>query len=387
VTDTLDAPADMRVMGIVHRALRRDLGRARELLAVEAAVTTGQRVALGEHLVWLMSLLHEHHQGEDRGLWPRVRANNPLAGPLLDAMDHDHHALAPGMAAVEQAAQDFRRGGPARPVLDALDRLEGTLLPHLQREEDQMMPVVSATLTQREWAEYDHEQNTQGRSSIRLGMLGHWLIDGLTPAQAQLVTGLVPPVQRFVLVRAIGPLYRRQARRRWGARPSGFGVDRGRRFPLVTNGAVRVEVAASPSQVWTVLADPSRVGEWSHEAVGARWLDGADEAVPGARFEGRRRPCLITTVEADRRIVWRTRGGVGHDSTQWSFTLEPLPRGTRITQSFQVLTCARWYAALISLAVPAHKDCALSLTKDLVALGELAATAAAQPRVTTPRES
>lgn len=192
MTDTLDAPADMRVMGIVHRALRRDLGRARELLAVEAAVTTGQRVALGEHLVWLMSLLHEHHQGEDRGLWPRVRANNPLAGPLLDAMDHDHHALAPGMAEVEQAAQDFRRGGPARPVLDALDRLEGTLLPHLQREEDQMMPVVSATLTQREWAEYDHEQNTQGRSSIRLGMLGHWLIDGLTPAQAQLVTGLVP---------------------------------------------------------------------------------------------------------------------------------------------------------------------------------------------------
>ena len=391
MSDVVDAPADTRVMGIVHRALRRDLVRARELLVVEAALTPDQRAALGEHLAWLMTFLHEHHEGEDRGLWPRVRANSPAAGPLLDAMDHDHHAIAPGMAAVEQAAAAFRRGGPARPVLDALDLLEGTLLPHLQREEDQVMPVVSATLTQREWAEYDREQNIQGRSPMRLGMVGHWLIDGLPPGEADLVTGLVPPVQCFVLVHAIGPLYRRQARRRWGARPSGFGVDRGRPFPLVTRGAVSVDVAASPSQVWAVLADQTRVGEWSHEAVGARWLDGADKAVPGARFEGRsrarifrwRRPCLITTAEADRRIVWRTRGGLGHDSTQWSFTLEPLPRGTRITQSFQVLTCARWYAALISLAVPAHKDRALSLTKDLVALGELAAAGAEQPRVTT----
>jgi hypothetical protein len=394
VTDALDTPADTRVMGIVHRALRRDLARAREVLAVEPALTPDQRAALGEHLLWLMTFLHEHHQGEDRGLWPRVRANNPDAGALLDAMDHDHHAIAPGMAAVEQAAQDYLRGGPVRPVLDALDLLEGILLPHLQREEDQVMPVVSASLTQREWAEYDHEQNIQGCSPIRLGMVGHWLIDGLTPAEADLVTGLVPPVQRFVLVHAIGPLYRRQARRRWGARPSGFGVERGRQFPLVTRGAVSVDVPASPPQVWAVLSDPTRVGQWSHEAVAARWLDGAQEAVAGAWFEGRsrarifrwRRPCLITTAEADRRIVWRARGGLGHDSTQWSFTLEPLPRGTRITQSFQVLTCARWYAVLISLAVPAHKDRAGSLTKDLVALGELAATGATQSRVPTPRE-
>lgn len=258
-----------------------------------------------------------------------------------------------------------------------------------------MLSVVSATLTQREWAEYDHEENVEGRSPMRLGMVGHWLIDGLTPAEAELVTGLVPRFQRFVLVHAIGPLYRRQARRRWGARPSGFGIDRGRRFPLVTHGTVSVDVAASPPQVWAVLADPTRVGEWSHEAVGATWLDGADEAVPGARFEGRsrarifswRRPCLITRAEADRRIVWRTHGGVGHDSTEWSFALEASPRGTRITQSFEVLTCTRWYAAVISLAVPAHKDRATSLTEDLVALGELAAAGAVQSRVTTPRAS
>ena len=59
MTDALEAPADTRVMGIVHRALRRDLARAREVLAVEDALTPAQRTAVGDHLLWLMAFLHE----------------------------------------------------------------------------------------------------------------------------------------------------------------------------------------------------------------------------------------------------------------------------------------------------------------------------------------
>ena len=390
MSDALDGPADTRMMGIVHRALRRDLARAREVLAVEVALTPDQRTAVGEHLTWLMGFLHEHHEGEDRGLWPRVRAANPDAGPLLDQMDRDHHAIAPGIAAVEQAAEALRRGGSAAAAVEAIDLLEETLLPHLRREEDEMLPVVSASISQREWGEQDQEENIEGRSPLRLGMIGHWLLDGLTPAEAELVTGLVPPVKRFVLVHAIGPIYRRQARRRWGARPSGFGVDRGRGFPIRTHGTVSVDVTATPAQVWAVLSDPTRVGEWSNEAVGARWLEGADEAVRGAWFEGRshagvfgwRRRCLITAAEPNRRLTWQTRGGIGHDCTQWSFTLEPSTRGTRITQTFEALACARWYAAVISRAVPAHNDRADSLTEDLRNLGQLAAGPSREATVT-----
>jgi hypothetical protein len=387
MSDALDAPADTRVMAIVHRALRRDLARARQVLAVEDALTPAQRVAVGDHLRWLMVFLHEHHQGEDRGLWPRVRAANRDAGPLLDQMDRDHHAIAPGMAALEQAAETLRGGGPAAPVLDAIDLLEANLLPHLRREEDEMMPVVSASLTQRGWNAYDQKENIEGRSPLRLGIVGHWLLDGLTPDEAELVTGLVPPVKRFVLVHAIGPIYRRQARRRWGPQPRGFGVDTGRRFPIATHAAVSVEVTATPEQVWTVLSDPTRVGEWSHEAVAATWLDGADQAVPGAWFQGRsharifrwRRHCLVTTAIPHRHLTWRTRGGIGHDSTEWSYSLEPSPRGTQITQTFDVLACARWYAAVISLAVPAHKGRADSLAEDLRNLGRLAANPTQEP--------
>ena len=39
---------------------------------------------------------------------------------------------------------------------------------------------------------------------------------------------------------------------------------------------VETEVSASPGQVWTLLTDVTRVGEWSHECRAASWLVGDD---------------------------------------------------------------------------------------------------------------
>jgi uncharacterized protein YndB with AHSA1/START domain len=194
-------------------------------------------------------------------------------------------------------------------------------------------------------------------------------------------------------VHGIGPLDRRKARRRWGCQPGGFGVDHGRPFPLATDGTVSVVVDATPEQVWTVLSHPTRVGEWSHEAVAADWLKGADHAEPGARFQGRshartftwRRECLITSAEPNRRLTWRTIGGwPGKDSTEWSYSLEPSTNGTRITQTFTVIACAQWYANVIALAVPAHRGRAEALTNDLRSIGQVAAMPIEASRVSRP---
>ncbi|TFV33499.1 hypothetical protein E4K10_35440 [Streptomyces sp. T1317-0309] len=65
--------ADTRMMGIVHGALCRDLDRARTVLTAEPYPEHPRARALGEHVVWLMEVLHAHHTGEDEGLWPLVR--------------------------------------------------------------------------------------------------------------------------------------------------------------------------------------------------------------------------------------------------------------------------------------------------------------------------
>jgi hypothetical protein len=61
-------PADTRMMGIVHGALHRDLVRIRRNITTEPYPQGRQRRALGEHVVWPMEWLHEHHTGEDEGL-------------------------------------------------------------------------------------------------------------------------------------------------------------------------------------------------------------------------------------------------------------------------------------------------------------------------------
>ena len=45
----------------------------------------------------------------------------------------------------------------ARPSWAPLAGLTGALLPHLEREETEAMPVVAATLSQADWRAYEHE--------------------------------------------------------------------------------------------------------------------------------------------------------------------------------------------------------------------------------------
>jgi hemerythrin-like domain-containing protein len=141
-----DGPADTRMMGIVHDALRRDLARVRAALA--CPVPPAQRRALAAHVDWMMDFLHEHHEGEDAGLYPMVRAINPAAGALLDAMAADHARVDPAVAGVRAAAARWAADDAERAaLLDAITALEDVLLPHLEREENEAMPVVSATIT------------------------------------------------------------------------------------------------------------------------------------------------------------------------------------------------------------------------------------------------
>ena len=75
-------PADTRMMRIVHAAFHRDLARLRVMLTAAPAPGGGRRKALAGQVLWLMEMLHSHHQGEDDGLWPLVRERDPAADEI-----------------------------------------------------------------------------------------------------------------------------------------------------------------------------------------------------------------------------------------------------------------------------------------------------------------
>ena len=372
MADERVAQADTNMMRIVHNALRRDLRRARAVLLADPPPDDHQRKAIAEHLGWMMVFLEGHHRSEDRGLYPAVRESDPAAAPLLDEMARDHEAVAAAIVGLEAAAAayaDHRSREVRESVIEAIDELTEVLLPHLQREEDEVMPVVARAITDEEWRAIEQEHNLDGTSMAELGREGHWLIDDATPEDRARVLHLVPPVPRVLLLYGFGPSYRRHRRARWTPR---------RRVQPECSTAVVVE--ADIDDVWDVIGDPTRVGEWSHECVDAEWVGDTAEARPGARFRGRNKQGLIrwgrlceVVSAAPYELVWRTvPTRLTPDSTEWALRLTRVDGGTRVEQTYRLVKGTKLEVVYATI-LPAHRDRTAALTRDLERIGALAA--------------
>jgi hypothetical protein len=90
-----------------------------------------------------------------------------------------------------------------------------------------------------------------------------------------------------------------------------------------------------------MVADITRMGEWSPEAVGAVWLRGATGSAPGATFRGTNRhgkkkwQTLGTIVDADpgRLISFRITVA-GFKVAEWRYAFESTPDGCRVTETW-----------------------------------------------------
>jgi len=145
---------------------------------------------------------------------------------------------------------------------------------------------------------------------------------------------------------------------------------------------VTVVVDAPVDDVWRVIADVRRTGEWSHECRSGEWLDGADAAAPGVRFRGRNRArwvrwtrtCEVVAVDPPSELAWRTvPTRLYPDSTEWRIRLAPEGSGTRITQSFRQVRTPRLLDPVYALLIPGHQDRDARLADDLARIGAVAA--------------
>jgi dimethylaniline monooxygenase (N-oxide forming) len=102
-----------------------------------------------------------------------------------------------------------------------------------------------------------------------------------------------------------------------------------------TGNRATVTIAATAETVWDMVADVTRMGEWSPECYACRWIGKRHEPVVGARFAGfnkRGRARWVTTnevVEAERgrTFVFRTR----ETGVRWGYRFEPSTDGAGIT--------------------------------------------------------
>ena len=103
-----------------------------------------------------------------------------------------------------------------------------------------------------------------------------------------------------------------------------------------------VHVGASPQHVWALLADITRMGEWSPECVRCRWIAPAKEARPGARFRGTSKngwhrwstTSTIVEAEAGRSLVFDV-SYFTRPVARWAYRFEPDGNGTTVVESVE----------------------------------------------------
>jgi uncharacterized protein YndB with AHSA1/START domain len=105
---------------------------------------------------------------------------------------------------------------------------------------------------------------------------------------------------------------------------------------------VSTEIKADPEAVWRLVSDLPRMGEWSPENTGGKWLGGASGPAKGARFRGwnkhglRRWPTTVKVTVADegREFAFDVSSGPLSVST-WRYTFQATAGGTKVTESWE----------------------------------------------------
>ncbi|MGH8860222.1 MAG: SRPBCC family protein [Jatrophihabitantaceae bacterium] len=99
-----------------------------------------------------------------------------------------------------------------------------------------------------------------------------------------------------------------------------------------------IVVDRTPEQVYDLVSDVTRTGEWSPICRSCRWEDGDGPRV-GARFTGRNEVpgrtwethSQVIAAERGREFAWL----VGDAYVRWGYTLAAVDGGTELTESWE----------------------------------------------------
>ena len=208
--------ADSRDMFVVHDMFRRQFDAIPGLVSEVPNGDTAQVAIVADHVKWMVSFLHAHHEGEDENVWPRLLERLPgQTDPLIYTMEAQHKGLATGLdeLAVKAAHWRMTASGQERDALagaatDLLLRIDE----HLGMEEREVLPLIDKYLTEKEWKQVGGsglKKMSFGQLKVAFGMI----LDGAAPDQVTIMRHTIPRAP-WILFSLLGPpAYVKYARR------------------------------------------------------------------------------------------------------------------------------------------------------------------------------
>ncbi|MGV0793325.1 SRPBCC family protein [Mycolicibacterium sp. XJ1819] len=100
-----------------------------------------------------------------------------------------------------------------------------------------------------------------------------------------------------------------------------------------------IRVAVPPDELYALVSDVTRTGEWSPICKACWWDEGAGPRV-GAWFTGRNETpgrswetrSQVVAAEPGREFAWEVNNGWVY----WGYTLEPVDGGTLLTENWEL---------------------------------------------------
>ena len=171
------APIDVRDMKIVHETFRRADEQTAQLVRANPTPSAQRVTFLADHCDFGLTLLNNHHEGEDELLYPLLAERVPEQVETITRIEAQHVEVTGAIDAATAACRDWRAApspqtGEALAV--ALENVNAVLQPHLDDEEGTIVPLAAVTLTQQEWrslGEHARSLIPRDRMAVAFGML------------------------------------------------------------------------------------------------------------------------------------------------------------------------------------------------------------------------
>jgi hemerythrin-like domain-containing protein len=149
-------PIDVRDMAIVHRTFRNVYEESARLVRAAPTPSPERVTFLADHIDFALAALHHHHEDEDELLYPRLIERAPEQAPMTEHVEHEHLLIKTALDAASAACAAWRERPSAETgeaLAAALDHLNTAVQPHLDDEEQKVVPLAAVTFTQQEWDE------------------------------------------------------------------------------------------------------------------------------------------------------------------------------------------------------------------------------------------
>jgi len=187
--------ADSRDMFVVHDMFRRQFKAIPGLVSEVPEGDAAQVAIVADHVTWMVTFLHAHHEGEDLFVWPKLLERIPVnIDPLILTMEDQHAGLAKALDDLAAKAADWRKTCTVHErdaLAGAATELLVRIAEHLDMEERQVLPLIDRYLTEKEWQKVGGsglKKMSFGQLKVAFGMI----LDDAAPEQVKIMRDTLP---------------------------------------------------------------------------------------------------------------------------------------------------------------------------------------------------